>query len=1282
MKTRIPILIIVLLLSLLATIARADITSGLVLNLTMDDVSGSTAHDATANHLDATLVNMPTDNSEWVPGLISGGLQFDGTKVQYATNSGAALNAVITNKVFTLAVWVKASNLSSGSAILAKATPSGHESCVIDVNANHWRFFVRNASAVATQLNPTTPTTNGNWTHLVAVFSQPSGIMQMYINGTLAATTTPPATLWTDAHEMSVGNRQSGTAYNMPPFGGLIDDVRVYSRALSASDITELYAYGNHAWSPVAFSSTPLGGSRYVGDVFAFSAQTVYATIPLFPLSPVFYQWYHINGANVTNLVNNATNSSLTLTNLQLADGGSYFLQASNLAGVTNSQSAVLTVSALPAANLTNGLVAYWAMDETSGSTAADSSGNGHAGTLNNFLSDDSQWTAGVLGNALNDNNFANPGEVVIVPDAPDLNFDTNSAAASAFSLSAWVQGSISPTGQTNGAAIICKGGAGGGESYAIDYYNNAFRFYVRPFGGGGATTIQPGILANGLWQHLVGVFDATNRIMWFYINGQLAGTATPPAAGVQWNNHEVSLGCRESSSGYNMPFWGHLDDVRIYNRALNSADVQALYLLAGVYPPSVAVQPQSASRYVEDRVTFSPTIGGTTPLTYKWLKNNTNVIAGATGPSLTLTNLQLSDAGSYSVQVSNAFGVALSSNAVLQVSVFNISNTVAYWKLNETSGLSAADSSGSGNTATLNNFPGNDLQWVVGRVAGGLTMNTDGSLSEVVTVPDSPAVNFYPGSAFTLAAWIRGALTGQQSATPAILCKGTGAGGEQYGIDIINGAFRFYVRNMNGEATSLQSTAALGRRWRHVVATYDIAVSSMNLYVDGQLAASATPANRGPMLPTTHELSIGSKESGAGSGYNLPFQGVIDDVRFYGRAISAADVQSLYAAAGPLAPCFYAQPQNASAYAGDGVTLSVVADGTAPLSYQWQKNGSSLAGATNASLMLTSLQLNDAGTYRVQLTDANTSLLSSNAVLQVLAAPAPDITNNLVAYWTFDETNGFAAGDSSGNGNSASLYGFPVDDSEWVAGVKGGALQFDSTGGNYLLTDAPLNGLANGNQFTFSFWAKQNPGAHGTNPRFICPLKDYSITTDQSWVVWTVGTGGVGFYPSAPSTQPSTTTWHHFVVEYDRLAATYTLYVDGAPQQFSIATHALADPTASPAQWVIGHSEDLGTSTDSWDGLLDDLRIYAGRLLNGNDVRALYYAVAQPRLTVAPNGSSIAISWPVAALGYRLQKSDVVSGGTWNNVTTNPSVSADGLTQTVSQGVEPTPGFYRLVNP
>jgi hypothetical protein len=85
--------------------------------------------------------------------------------------------------------------------------------------------------------------------------------------------------------------------------------------------------------------------------------------------------------------------------------------------------------------------------------------------------------------------------------------------------------------------------------------------------------------------------------------------------------------------------------------------------------PPMILVPPQSARVFVGGNVTFSVVAGGTPPLSYQWRFNGTN-LPGATNSSLTLTNVQLSHAGRYSVRVSNRVGQTNSPDAVLDVTV------------------------------------------------------------------------------------------------------------------------------------------------------------------------------------------------------------------------------------------------------------------------------------------------------------------------------------------------------------------------------------------------------------------------------------------------------------------------------------------------------------------------------------------------------------------------------------------------------------------------------------
>ena len=91
--------------------------------------------------------------------------------------------------------------------------------------------------------------------------------------------------------------------------------------------------------------------------------------------------------------------------------------------------------------------------------------------------------------------------------------------------------------------------------------------------------------------------------------------------------------------------------------------------------PPVILAQPQDQALVVGQNVTFTVIADGSSPLAYQWRFNN-SFIAGATGTSLSLTNVQPGDAGSYSVRITNSVGIIVSSNANLLVGV-SITNLV-----------------------------------------------------------------------------------------------------------------------------------------------------------------------------------------------------------------------------------------------------------------------------------------------------------------------------------------------------------------------------------------------------------------------------------------------------------------------------------------------------------------------------------------------------------------------------------------------------------------------------
>jgi hypothetical protein len=89
-----------------------------------------------------------------------------------------------------------------------------------------------------------------------------------------------------------------------------------------------------------------------------------------------------------------------------------------------------------------------------------------------------------------------------------------------------------------------------------------------------------------------------------------------------------------------------------------------------------------------------------------------------------------------------------------------------------------------------------------------------------------------------------------------------------------------------------------------------------------------------------------------------------------------------------PPAPVLLVAPASTNVNPGNNVTLSVVATGTGTLRYRWEYEGQAIPGAVNSSLLLTNIQLAQAGTYRVLVTDDVGGILSPPAVVLVLVRP------------------------------------------------------------------------------------------------------------------------------------------------------------------------------------------------------------------------------------------------------------------------------------------------------
>ena len=184
---------------------------------------------------------------------------------------------------------------------------------------------------------------------------------------------------------------------------------------------------------------------------------------------------------------------------------------------------------------------------------------------------------------------------------------------------------------------------------------------------------------------------------------------------------------------------------------------------------------------------------------------------------------------------------------------------------------------------------------------------------------------------------------------------------------------------------TNLNLTVSFGS-WNHLALVYG--ASSISLYKNGVLAWSQSSPASG-WAEGTWRIGLNNY-----SGGTWPFKGTIDEVRIYSRALSPVEVSELYTFESDL-PGITGQPQSRTVIQGDTVTFSVNTTAANALAYQWFKDGTALNGASNATLVITNVQIGHAGNYTVAVSNALVGAVSSPAALTVVVP----IVNNAPGY-------------------------------------------------------------------------------------------------------------------------------------------------------------------------------------------------------------------------------------------------------------------------------------------
>ncbi len=252
-----------------------DITTGLVGHWELDDGSGTTADDATANNNDGNVNGTAT----WTSGEIGGAFEFDPSNGEdYIRIPNSASLENVQENDYTLAAWFRPDSTPPGSGsdndanygILIK---TGWHTGIYFGNDNRFHFDHVLTGDQAIGVNSTNTFTPGQFYHVVGVVDRSAGTVSLYVNGQHEGTSN--FTGGTAAREYGTNTWKLGVADpGSSTWGwaadGAIDDARIYSRALTGGDITELAALSSGPTQTATFQE---GVGGYSGTVDTFVDQ-------------------------------------------------------------------------------------------------------------------------------------------------------------------------------------------------------------------------------------------------------------------------------------------------------------------------------------------------------------------------------------------------------------------------------------------------------------------------------------------------------------------------------------------------------------------------------------------------------------------------------------------------------------------------------------------------------------------------------------------------------------------------------------------------------------------------------------------------------------------------------------------------------------------------------------------------------------------------------------------------------------------------------------------------
>jgi len=470
----------------------------------LNEGAGGSVGDATGRGNNGTIMG-----ATWRPqGRWGSALGFDGDD-SVSVPDGADLDET---SALTIEAWINPAQVSGYRMVVAKTSAGTPMNYYLGLSGREVEFGFFSSGAWRWQTTSGVDLVAGTWAHVAVVYSDAADSVRLYVNGAQRLAATETGTLTVNAQPLRIG-----LGYPNDGFIGDIDEVRVYQRALSASEI-------------VADMNSPVGGGATPTTSTSTTSSSSSSTTAVVPSTT-------------------STSRSTTTTSSSSTSSSSSTTTSSTSSTSTSSTSSTTSTTIPP------DLVGGWGFDEGSGGVAFDESGlENDAGITGATFT-----PGGRFGGALS---FDGNADWLTVADAGSLDL------ASEMTLEAWVY----PTGSGTVARPIV-----GKErpSNAAWFLNAATAGNSNPsvavrVGTSNVTATAGGPLAVNTWTHLAATYDGT--FLRLYVNGSLA--AERATSGVlATSSRPLRIGHNDVNGGV---FLGRIDEVRVYARALTAQEIQA----------------------------------------------------------------------------------------------------------------------------------------------------------------------------------------------------------------------------------------------------------------------------------------------------------------------------------------------------------------------------------------------------------------------------------------------------------------------------------------------------------------------------------------------------------------------------------------------------------------------------------------------------------------------------------------------------------------------------------